>query len=224
MSQKAVTGIEIVLAALILQFISVASPANGATPTSAKQMLTKLSVKPESNTSTYVRSKFKIWIDADSDSCDTREEVLIAEAVKKAKTGASCKVISGTWVSKYDGKTFTNASQLDIDHMIPLKEAWESGASKWDATTRMAFANDLGFAGSLIAVSASTNRSKGDKDPNRWMPIQKNFQCIYVANWVAVKYRWHLSVDSAEKSFLVAKLSKCGTSAKVAIPKLAKIH
>ena len=198
-------------------------PANSvpaiSTPT---QMLSKLSVKAEA-TSPYSRSSFKHWIDADGDSCNTRYEVLISESTKKVKIGSKCKLTGGTWASKYDNVKTTDPSKFDVDHFVPLKEAWQSGANRWNSTTRTAFANDLSFAGSLIAVSASSNRSKSDKDPNNWMPTNKKYHCVYVANWIAVKYRWSLTVDKNEKSFLSSQLKNCGKSAKSPVPSKAKI-
>jgi hypothetical protein len=185
-------------------------------------MLSALSVKPEV-TGTYSATKFKFWTDADNDSCNTREEVLIAESLVKAKTGSGCKILSGTWKSSYDGIITTDSSTFDIDHFVPRKEAWESGAYGWDVATRTAFANDLGFAGSLVAVSASSNRSKGDRDPQNWMPKDKKYYCTYVANWIAVKYRWSLSIDNSEKTFLSSKVKKCGKAAKSPIPSKVKI-
>ena len=200
-----------------------AAPANSATKvTTVKQMLTALSVKSEVS-SGYVRSKFNHWIDADKDSCDTRKEVLISESTVKVTTGSSCKVLSGKWRSSYDGTVTTDPSTFDIDHFVPLKEAWESGANRWDTATRTAFANDLSYGGSLIAVTASSNRSKSDRDPQNWMPTKSSYHCKYVATWIAVKYRWQLSVNTAEKTFLTAEVESCGSKATVAIPKLAQI-
>ena len=123
----------------------------------------------EDKPSGYNRSLFKHWIDSDKDGCDTRAEVLIEEAIVKPKIGIKCKPTGGKWLSAYDGKIVTNASLLDIDHMVPLAEAWRSGAWKWNASQRQAFANDLENSEALIAVTLSTNRSKGDRDPSVWM-------------------------------------------------------
>lgn len=95
-----------------------------------------------------------------------------------------------------------NPSTFDIDHLVPLAEAWGSGANAWSAEQRTAFANDLGFRPSLIAVSASSNRSKGDRDPAEWMPPAANEHCRYLRTWVAVKTRWRLAIDVAEKRAL----------------------
>ncbi len=98
---------------------------------------------------------------------------------------------------------------FDIDHMVPLKEAWVSGADLWTPERRQAFANDLGYGDSLIAVSASSNRSKSDKDPARWMPPNFAVHCTYVAAWVAVKYRWNLAMDDAERQKVDSVLASC---------------
>jgi hypothetical protein len=160
------------------------------------------------------------WIDADSNRCDTRREVLAAESLRKV----SCRTLrGGRWFSAFDNAKTRKASKLDVDHMVPLKEAWESGAHSWDSATRTSFANDLDYEHSLIAVSARSNRSKSDRDPNNWMPPSTSFHCQYVGRWIAVKYRWSLSVDPAEKSFLDSKVSSCGAAADVKAPQKASI-
>lgn len=175
----------------------------------------------ESNITTYKREFFKHWIDQDKDTCDTREEVLLQESISAAKRGSGCKIVKGKWLSQYDKKSFTTPTGLDIDHMVPLKEAWESGAFGWTTGQRQAFANDLGFQGSLIAVSAATNRSKSDKDPATWLPKNSAFTCTYVVTWLQVKYRWSLTIDPKEKSSIKSVLERCPTSKLFSLPKQA---
>lgn len=147
----------------------------------------------------YSRSLFKHWIDANGNGCDTREEVLIAESHSKPQIDAyGCKVIEGDWFSPYDNVVHTNPSELDIDHMVPLKEAWDSGAWNWTAAQRQTFANDLSDPRALIAVTAGQNRSKSDNDPTNWIPPQKSYICTYLAEWVAIKAHWNLSMDQSE--------------------------
>lgn len=165
----------------------------------------------EDRTTGYNRTLFKHWIDADKDGCDTRAEVLLEEAVTKPKVGAKCKLSGGKWLSSYDGKTITNASQLDVDHLVPLAEAWRSGAWKWTPAQRQAYANDLEDSRALIAVTLSSNRSKGDKDPSKWMPA--NGQCNYAENWVAIKTKYALTFDEIEASKLVRIIEGCGLNA-----------
>ena len=155
----------------------------------------------------YSRSLFKHWIDADKDGCNTRYEVLIAEATTKPRVGARCYLTGGKWKSPYEGKVFTNPTGLDIDHMVPLAEAWRSGAWAWTAAQRMEFANDLEDSRSLLAVTASLNRSKGDKDVAGWLP--QKAQCNYISNWIAVKSRFDLTVDPIEGEFLQSKMASC---------------
>ncbi len=209
------------IAFLILLFSTLAVQPSYSSQVSAPELLQLVSLSPEANSSTYKRDAFKHWVDADGDGCDTRQEVLISESLTKAKMKGACSVSSGRWVSVYDNKPFTNPSLLDIDHFIPLKEAWESGASNWDSEKRMEFANDLDFSGSLIAVSASSNRSKGDRDPSQWAPSDKNYACAYAVTWIQVKYRWGLSVDSAEQKSLSTMLKKCSKTKTYALPDLA---
>ena len=149
----------------------------------------------------YDRKLFNHWIDSDKDGCDTRKEVLIAEATVKPKIGAKCVLSVGTWLSSYDNKTVKGSGTgLDVDHMVPLAEAWRSGAWQWTPEEREIFANDLLDERVLIAVSASSNRSKSDKDPAKWLPKgSKEAVCDYVFNWVSVKYRFSLTIDSKER-------------------------
>ena len=159
----------------------------------------------------YDRDLFNHWIDADGDGCDTRREVLIVEATVYPQVGSGCSFSGGSWLSKFDGLTTSDASDFDVDHLVPLAEAWRSGAKNWDPATRERFANDLGFEHSLIAVSASSNRSKSDSDPSDWMPTRSQYKCEYLAAWVSVKIRWSLTVDSDEKSALTRLSASCSS-------------
>lgn len=188
--------------------------AQAETTQNAVRVLNSLPVSPERG-SGYDRDLFRHWSDLDGDGCDTRREVLADERV--AGTIRGCDVVNGSWISRFDGATTSNPRDFDIDHFVPLKEAWDSGAYRWTARERERFANDLGYAGSLIAVTASSNRSKSDRDPAEWMPAQQ--RCWYAKTWVAVKYRWRLAVDSAEKSALTAILKGC--SPRMRVPDLA---
>jgi uncharacterized membrane protein YhaH (DUF805 family) len=146
----------------------------------------------------YDRSLFRHWVDANGNGCDTRREVLIAESLTPVRVGSACSISGGTWYSAFDGVTTNDPSDFDIDHFVPLKEAWDSGAHAWDSGTRQRFANDLDFPGSLIAVSAQSNRSKGASDPAEWLPPNADYLCTYLITWVQVKIRWNLSADPRE--------------------------
>jgi hypothetical protein len=188
---------------LVLLFVFL----SGLLQTSAQADTFQLTIA-EDKTTGYNRSSFKHWIDADKNGCNTRAEVLIEEAVVKPKIGPKCKLTGGKWISAFDGKTITKASQLDVDHMVPLAEAWRSGAWKWTSAQRQAFANDLENSEALIAVTASTNRSKGDKDPSLWMPAED--QCVYTQNWISIKIKYSLTADSQEAEKLNSLVSTCG--------------
>jgi len=184
--------------------VAMAPPAEAANRQPAIKALSSLPVSSEVD-SGYSRDLFRHWIDASGDGCDTREEVLITERISGSVSG--CRVVGGRWRSLYDGAVTSNPSSFDVDHMVPLKEAWDSGAWRWSAGTLEDYANDLGYANSLIAVTASSNRSKSDRDPTEWLPTLA--RCSYAKYWIGVKYRWRLSVDPAEKSTLTRMLSGC---------------
>ncbi|CAM5380520.1 HNH endonuclease [Streptomyces californicus] len=158
----------------------------------------------------YQRTSFKHWVDEDRDGCSTRAEVLIAESRVPATVEPRCKVLAGQWYSYYDGVTLEAPGGLDIDHVVPLAEAWDSGASGWTAARREAYANDLGSERSLVAVTAKTNRSKADQDPAQWLPPLADARCTYATDWVSTKLRWGLAVDQAEAEALIELAEGCG--------------
>jgi hypothetical protein len=186
----------------ILSTLAIASPAVAA-PTSARITVSELFAEVPTKTPVttgYDRGLFAHWIDADRDGCDTRKEVLIAESVVPVSFSSGCTVSRGEWYSWFDGATWTAPSDVDIDHFVPLSEAWKSGAHAWTANQRRSFANDLDHAGALEAVTDNVNASKGDRDPAAWLPPRADQSCRYVSEWVVVKYRWNLSVDSTERA------------------------
>ncbi|MEU6475444.1 HNH endonuclease family protein [Streptomyces sp. NPDC047017] len=199
------------LTALIASAVLFDSPAASAalpTPVSAataRTYLASLTVAAENRTG-YDRDLFPHWITI-SGTCDTRETVLKRDGTN-VTTDSACAAKSGSWYSPYDGATWTAASDLDIDHLVPLAEAWDSGASKWTTAQRQAFANDL-TRPQLVAVTDNVNQSKGDQDPATWVPSRSAYVCTYVRAWVQVKYYYDLSVDSAEKSALQRYLADC---------------
>ncbi|MFI8194837.1 HNH endonuclease family protein [Streptomyces sp. NPDC085946] len=157
----------------------------------------------------YQRNSFRHWVDADRDGCSTRNEVLLEEAFLAPEQTAPCRLSAGEWYSPYDNLYIGNPGGLDIDHLVPLAEAWDSGASAWTAAEREAYANDLGDTRSLIAVSARSNRSKADQDPAQWLPTYAPYHCQYLTDWVATKLRWQLAVDTAERTTLTQATADC---------------
>lgn len=208
------------LFAVLLAVASTFTSAFGVAPTSKISLMTalnRLTVQPE-HLGGYVRSNFgNTWIDADGDGLDTRAEVLIAES-KAAVTISYHTVRTGRWLSLYDHVVWTNASDVDIDHVVALSEAWKSGASTWSSARRLAYANDIGVTWALRAVTDNVNMSKGDKDPSSWIPSYRGAVCTYLVGWVAVKLRWGLSVDGAEKSSITSAWRSAGCSARLSPP------
>jgi hypothetical protein len=153
----------------------------------------------------YSRTKFPHWHIV-SGTCNTRETVL-----KRDGTGvtvnSACTPTAGKWYSVYDKQTFTDTSDIDIDHIVALANAWRSGADTWTTADREEFANDLDIS-QLIAVSASSNRSKGDQSPDQWLPTNTAHWCLYARSWINVKYVWDLNITSAEKATLTDILNE----------------
>jgi hypothetical protein len=187
--------------------------------TSSGDGFSLLRVAAEGPRSGYDRALFPLWLDADHDGCNTRYEVLIVESAVPAHQGARCAV-TGEWYSAYDGMHTTDASKFDIDHMVPLAEAWDSGALGWQADQRRTYANDLDHPQTLIAVSATSNRSKSDQDPAEWKPPLHGDWCAYADDWISVKVTWDLSADQAEVDSLRSMLDTCGVSGSTSSPQL----
>ena len=147
----------------------------------------------------YRRDAFPHWLDTDGDGCDAREQVLRRDAIGFAQVdGFRCFVVEADWRSPYDGVTTSDRTAVDIDHVVALKEAWDSGAWAWSDARRTAFANDTSDARTLRAVSSRSNRVKSDRDPSNWMPQLASYWCTYVGDWISIKARWSLSMDESE--------------------------
>ena len=169
-------------------------------PTAATGVLSGLAVAAESNGGvSYDRDLYGSWRQVRS-GCNTRCLVLEDESRS-----------DGTWLSWYDGMVISNSSQLDIDHMVPLAEAHSSGGWQWSSSRRRNFANDLVRPQALAAVSASSNRSKGARDPAEWRPPQRSAWCRYATDWITVKIAWGLTADRAEVDALEEMLDTCGS-------------
>lgn len=194
-------AVTVLLAPLLAGSVLLVGPSAHAEDYSAplSRAVTDLPVATEVRTG-YDRGLFPHWVDADGDGCDTRREVLVAEADDPVTVGSGCSLTGGRWFSYYDRVSWTDPADLDIDHLVPLAEAWDSGARSWTTSVRQSFANDLGDGRSLVAVTDDVNQAKGDQDPTTWQPTYD--RCRYVREWVAVKLRWRLSVDTAEQQAL----------------------
>ncbi|MFB7509820.1 HNH endonuclease family protein, partial [Streptomyces broussonetiae] len=142
-----------------------------------RKELAELTVAAPHPMTGYSRSKFPHWI-TQYGTCDTREVVLARDG-QDVVQDEQCRAVSGIWYSAYDGKVSTRPStEVDIDHVVPLANGWRSGADKWTTAKRRQFANDLTNP-QLIAVSASSNRQKGDQSPDQWAPPLRSYWCTY---------------------------------------------
>jgi hypothetical protein len=199
----------VILTSVFFLFLNIegAHSAEKKTYKSATEALNSLKVADEVRTG-YKRTQFKHWVSA-GNGCDSRKAVIISEAVVKPTVEKGCVIKGGEWLSIYDGIKVTEAGKLDVDHMVPLAEAWDSGASAWDTKKKEMYANDQTDPRHLIAVTGGSNRSKSDQDPADWMPTNKAYTCEYLTNWVSIKVRWSLTVDKKEKDFIAAALKPC---------------
>lgn len=171
----------------------------------ADELVDRLEVAPETNHDTYVREAFGSGWRVE-DGCDTRARVLIYQSLVEPDVSGDCNVTRGEWDSWFDGVTLTDPAGIDIDHVVPLAEAWASGADGWSDGQRLEFANDTS---GLVAATAKVNRSKSDQDPSEWMPPADDAHCRYTAAWVTHKHAWGLTADPAEHQQLAAVLDDC---------------
>ena len=184
----------------------------------ARRQLSELQVRPAGSMAGYSREEYPHWSDAgefgwrlpsgtpDPESCDARDAALIRDG-KEERVEEFCDVVSGEWFDPYGGQTYTDPEDIDIDHIVPLANAWRSGASSWDTAKRESFAN---VPRDLLSVDDGLNQSKGDKGPEAWKPPREAYWCTYSKEWIAIKHYWELSVTSAEKSALRQMLATCG--------------
>ena len=211
--QKMRTFAALAVAAVLTATVQVTTTAPaGATPpgiptaATARTYLAAITVAASTHTTTYDRDLFPHWSTV-SGTCNTRETVLKRDGTSVA-TDSACASTSGRWFSTYDGATWTAASDVDIDHMVPLKNAWISGAWAWSTAEREDFANDLTNP-QLIAVTDNVNQIKGDKSPDAWVPPLTTYHCTYARMWVKVKYVYDLTITSTEKTKLTSMLAGC---------------
>ncbi|KAG0087783.1 hypothetical protein BGZ92_006978 [Podila epicladia] len=201
-------GATTIVLAIAATLLATAAPALAALPTpvsaaTARNYLASLTVEPERNDPPYDRKLFPHWIKV-SGACDTRETVLKRDGTTVI-TNPDCVPTTGIWHSPYDDTRWVLPTDVDIDHVVPLKEAWVSGARLWTSKQREAFANAL-TRPQLVTVTDNVNQAKGDQDPSSWMPPHSSYHCVYLRAWVQVKYYYGLSIDPAEKTAISSKL------------------
>ncbi|HUR76506.1 MAG TPA: DUF1524 domain-containing protein [Acidimicrobiales bacterium] len=176
---------------------------------SAYDIITKLDKLPvrDERSFGYTRYRFGLWTDEDGDGCTKRDDVVILQAVQVVR-GSACEIVSGRWVSPYDNATIQNPDLVDVDHVVALLEAWESGAYKWTDAQRNAYKNDIAdFA--VLAVSDESADDKDDRDPADWLPSNDEFVCRYLQTWVDVKTKWNLAVNASERESIAAAALNC---------------
>ena len=185
-----------------------ARPTTTATATSSSTRLRVTVSAIPSNPPKYDRHDWKHWADADGDCQDARQEVLVAESrtAVSYQTDRRCRVTSGQWLAPCTGTIVTDLGKLDIDHMVPLRNAHLSGAWAWSAAQRERYANHLADPQHLIAVTASANRSKGARGPEAWKPEDRSYWCQYAVDWTTIKDTWRLTVTPAERGAIAVML------------------
>ena len=162
----------------------------------------------------YDRDDWRHWVDDDGDCQKARDEVLIAESeiavtFKPRDDGRECRVESGRWTDPFGGEVFTDPGDIDIDHMVPLKNAHLSGAWEWTKARKREYANDLGNTEHLLAVKDSLNQQKGAKGPEEWRPPDEGYWCEYATAWEGIKVRWELSMSETETGAVVEMKATC---------------
>ena len=172
----------------------------------SRTALAKLTLAPRRSLAGYSRARYGSGWASAGEGCDTRDRVLQRDG-RNVHTAGGCR-ITGTWTSLYDGVVVTVGRELDIDHVVPLAHAWRTGAKTWTMKRRRAFANDLRDP-QLIAVSAHSNRSKGDQAPDEWKPPRRAIWCLYARWWIRVKTVWRLTVIGRERKSLRSMLRRC---------------
>ncbi|WP_279742975.1 GmrSD restriction endonuclease domain-containing protein [Rothia dentocariosa] len=188
----------------------------------ALRILNTLPVKGRAPKTGYSRAQFgDAWSDIDHNGCDTRNDILNRDlTAKQHKNPRGCVVISGILNDPYTGKIINfmrgkdTSEQVQIDHVVALSDAWQSGAQEISAQERLQLAND---PENLLAVDGPANQQKSDSDAATWLPANASFRCSYVARQIRVKAKYHLWVKPAEKEAMINVLTPCaGAAAKPA--------
>lgn len=145
----------------------------------------------------YDRDDWPHWLDFDGDCQNTRHELLIetSETEVTFRSKHKCYVHRGLWYGVYSDADYLKSSQIEIDHVVPLREAHYSGGYAWSQRQRVAFANDTA---NLLPVAKRANRDKGAKAPDRWRPANEEFWCEYAEIWSGVKKKYGLGFRPEE--------------------------
>lgn len=165
----------------------------------------------------YERRLYRHWIDENKDCRFTRDDVLVRDSNAKVTflDERECKVAKGSWIDPYTGVKIVNPLELDVDHVVPLKNAHVSGAWTWDAERRKQYANYMEYRAHLLPVDLSENRRKSDKGPEKYMPPNESYRCEYVQHWVKIKQDWGLEMNDQERAVVARVRQECRAQAKV---------
>lgn len=188
------------------------TPATGTPEAGPERSVPRLTIAPiPDDLPDYNRKDWKHWSDPDRDCQNTRAEVLIAESAAPVTftRDKECTVATGRWLDPFTGTTFTEAGDLDVDHLVPLANAHRSGGWRWSAEQKERFANSMDYANHLIAVDKSANRAKGAKGPEGWQPPNPAYHCQYALDWIAIKDEWELTATAGEWDALEEMLERC---------------
>jgi hypothetical protein len=190
------------------------STASGApTPSRARAMLREIDVAPVGSMAGYSREEFPHWAadgtqfgwDEPDGSCDVRDDALLRDG-RGVKVDEDCSITAGEWLDPYTGTKLTGSVDLDIDHIVPLANAWRSGANDWNEIQRETYANDPGV---LLSVDDAANQTKGDKGPEAWLQPNTHYRCEYARRWIWIKHNWNLTVNAQERTNLQEMLQGC---------------
>lgn len=214
---KAVLAVLLALVAVLTVLAIGLALSREAGAATASEKLAELRVRPAGSMDGYSRELFPHWSDAqaygwklpagtpDPGSCDVRDAALIRDS-RDEVVGSGCAVGSGRWFDPYTGSTYYQPSDIDVDHVVPLANAWRSGAASWTTAKRERFAN---IPRDVLSVEDNANASKGDKGPEAWKSPRAAYHCAYSKKWINIKHYWKLSVTRDEKSALKQMLSTC---------------
>lgn len=184
------------------------------TKSEALTQLDSLTVAKDGPMKGYTREKFPHWRDASSfgwpeepsTKCNTRQAALYRDATDITIKKGTCSITGGKWLDPYTATWYTKATELQVDHIVPIAEAWRAGAAKWTTDERATMANDPLV---LVPVQGSANGAKGDKGPEAWKPPNKASHCLYAERYTAVKAKYRLTVSPEEKTALAGMIGAC---------------
>ncbi len=207
--------IEIRIALVLSLLVAGISPSQADSVTSGLSIIEAQVTKGRAAKTGYTRAQFgQTWADVDRNGCDTRNDILkrdLTAEVFKEKT-RECVVLSGVLIDPFSGEKInfvrgnTSSMEVQIDHVVALSNAWQTGAFKLSIKERTAFAND---PMNLLAVKGRLNSQKNDGDAATWLPPLKSYRCDYVARQIAVKIKYKLWFTAPEKEAMVRILKSC---------------